>query len=340
MNEDFSIEVKSFIVHILDNNTGVPVLSEHEHPESDEAMEFIEKHILKVLKDDSLKTACFTEEAGIVKNICKNIYAGGSEFSGSTREIGEFLYNLMQKYPDIPSADLVCSLFDLDGDMHLGILKLNYKPSFIHYVGGNSSGTLNSIIKQKTTLPGESQKIEECALINLKDLSIKMLEKKYEINGEKIFYFSTMFLQCAGDMSDRDKVKVFKRATESFNKKYCKDDFTVQTGMRRAVADSIEEEEAIDIEKVAEDVFKRNPDMRDIYIDHMEKAGFREKTISVNQEISEKVFKRHKIKTDTGIEINLPVDYYKDNEKVEFINNPDGTISIVLKNISSITDCR
>lgn len=339
MTEENQVYIRKLIVHILDSSIGVPVLSDCEHPLDDDVGEFIEKHLFKILKDEGLKDAWFTGEGSKIKDLCGSIIDNHDNFSTVTKEIGEILYGIMEKNPDIPPADVACSLFDLNGDLHMGIMKLNYRPSYIHYVGNGSSGKINSIIKQKTTLPGEGQRIDECALINLRNFSIKLLEKKYEINGEKLFYFSTLFIGCSCDLSGRDKIKIFKKATEKFNKKYCGEDITKSKDLRKAISESIEEEEAIDVVKVAENVFKRNPGMRDAYIEHIEKAGLRDKTINVSQELTEKVFRRHKIKTDTGIEINLPVDYYKDNEKVEFINNTDGTISIVIKNISSITDC-
>ncbi|WP_405352536.1 hypothetical protein [Ruminococcus sp.] len=46
--------------------------------------------------------------------------------------------------------------------------------------------------------------------------------------------------------------------------------------------------------------------------------------------------KSQKIKTDTGIEITVPVEYFEDDRYIEFINNNDGTISIALKNIGKL----
>jgi len=46
--------------------------------------------------------------------------------------------------------------------------------------------------------------------------------------------------------------------------------------------------------------------------------------------------RNHKIKTDTGIEITFPVDYTHDQRYIDFINNPDGTISIEIKNVGKI----
>ena len=51
-----------------------------------------------------------------------------------------------------------------------------------------------------------------------------------------------------------------------------------------------------------------------------------------------KSIRSHKIKTDTGIEIKIPTEYLENSRYVEFINNPDGTISIALKNIGKIVN--
>ena len=47
---------------------------------------------------------------------------------------------------------------------------------------------------------------------------------------------------------------------------------------------------------------------------------------------------RHKLKTDTGIELTIPTDYFDNTEYVEFNNNEDGTLSITLKHISNIVN--
>ena len=46
--------------------------------------------------------------------------------------------------------------------------------------------------------------------------------------------------------------------------------------------------------------------------------------------------RNHKIRTDTGIEITFPAEMLRNTEYVEFVNEPNGLISIELKNIGSI----
>ena len=46
--------------------------------------------------------------------------------------------------------------------------------------------------------------------------------------------------------------------------------------------------------------------------------------------------RNHKIRTDTGIEISFPAEMGSNSEYIEFVNEPNGLISIELKNIGSI----
>ena len=39
---------------------------------------------------------------------------------------------------------------------------------------------------------------------------------------------------------------------------------------------------------------------------------------------------------DNGIEIKIPIEYLSSIEKIEFLNNPDGSLSILLKDIRDI----
>ena len=66
-------------------------------------------------------------------------------------------------------------------------------------------------------------------------------------------------------------------------------------------------------------------------------AGFTE-PVKMDKEATLKMMCKHKLKTDTGIELTIPTDYFDNTEFVEFNNNDDGTLSITLKHISNIVN--
>lgn len=334
MLNDFDIKIRHIILHILDTDIQLPILSDIEHPLENDAIEFVGLHIAKILSDENLKTASFGEGESKVKDVCERLKGDEEGFPAYTSEIANALYDIMLQNVSIPPADLVCTLFDIDGIRHFGILKFNYRVSYIHFVSADESLKFNSIIKQKTALPYENQKVDECILINLESMEMRIMEKKYELDGIMDYYLSTRFLDVMCELSKKEKATIFKKATESFSKKKLKDEPKSAENLARVIAESIDKNEVIDIGHVAESVFPNRPQMREEFKDHMENKGFTEEPIEIDRGTAEKVFRKRRIKTDEGIEISLPYDFTAD--KMEFINNPDGTVSIVIKNINII----
>lgn len=338
MREDIDIKLKRLIVHILDLNMEMPILSDEEHPLDVEIVEFIENHLFKIFSDDGLRSASFKEEDNRLKELFEGLLNDEENYIKYTSEVATMLYEVIIHYPDIPSADLVCTLFDVDGIPYFGILKFNYKTSYIHYVNMNDDKKMNSIIKQKTALPGDTQRVDECIIVNLNDYSMKVSERKYEINGEEKYYLSSMFLDSVTQMSTKEKVKVFKKAVENFGKKHLKDDVEAAGNFAAAVTECIERNEVIDIPMIAENTLRKSPEKKQEFIEHIERTGIEEKEIEIDRETANKIFKKHKLKTDSGIEITLPYEFFKDRSKMEVINNADGTVSIMIKNVNKITN--
>lgn len=336
MNHEISI--KRAVLHVLDINSGISVISRGELEISGELQEYLGKHIDKVLDDPNTKTAVFEGEDNGFRQLCLQLCSRGEDFLPVTADMAGRLFNLMQQNVNILPADLVCCLADIDGDNYLGILKMNYKNGFTHWVYNAEEGSINSIIRHQTLLPQEGQKLEECALINLSDFGIRLIEKQYEINGEKEFYLSKYYLHCNCRLSDNAKLKILDKVTKKVNKKYFDEDFEKTMMLKKAVSESIEENAAIQIDRIADKVFEKNMEVKHEYIEEIAKAGIREKEITVPDRLVEKKFKTHRIKTDTGIEIDFPLEYADNRDKIEFVNNPDGTLSIIIKNIGRITN--
>ena len=330
------ITIKKAVLHILDNNVNIPVLSNTELEIDDAISDFLGKHITKIFSDNNLKNSRFTGESNKVGFLCAALNDNADDFLAISLDIANTLFNIMVKNVDIAPADLICCLFFSNNQPYLGILKLNYKSSFTHYVQQSEEGNNNLIIAHKTLLPSEGQKIDECILINLEDNSIKLIEKEYEINGTKDFYLSKLFLVCSSELSNNAKLKILDKVTQKINKKYFDEDFDKVAKLKKAVSERLEEGDSIQVDTLVEEVFDSNIDIQNEYLTEVRNAGLTENAIAIPEDLAVKRFTTHKIKTDTGVEINFPLNYYNNKEKMEFINNPDGTISIIIKNVGKI----
>lgn len=330
------INIEKIILHILDPSIGLPVLSEEEHPFSGEIIEFIKSHIEKIFNDVNVKKSSFINDNNQMKNLCMEISNNNNLFIEKTKGFSQMMYNLLSQNVDIPPCDLICSLFKGDDKSYLGFFIFNYKTSYIHYVEELESGRLNTVIKQSTTLANINQKIDQFFIVDLEDFSIFLKEKKYEINGEKDYYISKYLLKSVDSLSEKAKMDIVNKVSKKIVKDYYADDVTKLAEIKTAMVESVEETNSIDVDSVKTKVFKNSPDIQKIYDEEIEKKGLTEKSIPVNEILSKKIPKTQKLVTNDGIEIKIPIELLTGDEKIEFLNNSDGTISLLLKDIGSL----
>lgn len=333
---EINIRIKQCIIHILNTEMQIPVLSDQEIELSHEIEEYIFNHLKKYIQNDVMKTCYFHEERSNVYSQIQLLMKDTESFVPATKTMAYELYAIMLKYVDIPSADVIFTTFECDKMNYLGILKMNYKASYIHYVEEEQNHHANQIIKQRTALPTDSQKLDEVILINLDTKEIKLLEKRYEINGDKDYYLSTHFLKCDFNKSNKEKFDIVNNTLNAMNKKYFDADIEQSMNVKKAMLDSVEEKGVIDINKVVETAFEDNIELRQEFTEKIQEKGLEDTYVGFEAAVPKKIEKQI-IKTDTGIEINIPMDQYGDVDFLEFVNNPDGTISIIIKSIQKIT---
>lgn len=333
-----SLRVHHAILHILDNSVGIPVLSQREMELTLEIAEFLENRILKIIEDDNVKKSFFREPVEIFET-CKGLSTGEISFLDASITSACKLFDIMTQNVEILPADLICCIFEYEGVFWYGMLKLNYKQGLTHFVDQGDEGNINTIISHRTLLPADGQRVEEAVLINLSDFSILLVEKEYLINGQKDKYLSGILLGCETKLSNKEKVKILDKVTKKINKKYFDEDLEQVTKVKKAIAESMdsnEEAPEVNIVAVADKCFGDKPEIREEYMSEIFKAGIQETSIQVPEKVVDRKYRVHKIRTDTGVEINFPSEYYDNIEKLEFLNNPNGTISIIIKNVGHI----
>ena len=337
MNKE-DIRIKNVIVHILDSTIGMPVLSDTELEYGSEIAEFLKEHIAKISSGDDAKECRFYKEESEVYHIL-NSYAD-EDFVAVSKDIATMLYEIMNSNIDIPPADLMVVRFKEGEDEYLALLKMNYKSLYTHRTMTleDGEGNSNEIIRHKSILPSESQRLTEAAVIRLDDLAVWVIEKKYEVNGEKTNYFSFLFLKCSAHLSHKSKLSIVSKAVESIQKEgYDETErFEKQMRAKSIIQEEIEEKGGFVVEELADKIFDEQPELKVAFQDKMEKYDMVKEEIQPQSENTVRKYQSQHLYTDTGIEIKIPMEQYKNPKSVEFITNPDGTISVLIKNIEHL----
>lgn len=334
MKKDDMIICKA-AMHILDGTLGFPVLSDALLDVGPDLSDFIKGHLERLSESDDTKKSEFDEASELL------LYLKGDyqqeDFITCSKRIANHLYQIMNANVDIPAADLLVVLFRHKGEEYLGILKMNYKTFYTHTTVQGEEGNQNQIIKQMAILPSSGQRLQEAAIIALKDYRIQLLEKKYEVNGEKVNYFSKYVLQCHGPMSAKAKLKAVTKAVEQVDREYYpENDIERKVEVKKVLMEELEEQGSIQVESVREKLFSDNETMKQEFTEKIQKYDLEHETIIPVHPQTTKRLERQVLTTDTGIEVKIPVSMIEEKDKVEFVTNPDGTITLVIKNIAGL----
>lgn len=332
------IVIENAVLHILDSYVGMPVLSDTLLNCGPDLNDFLRNHIYKIVSGDDLKTCVFDEADSTV--YAKLMLFNGDNLIEISKDLAEQLYSIMNSNIAIPAGDVFFVSYRAEGNEYLAILKMNYKEVYIHYTSmGDSDENINEVLKQNTALPMAAGRLSEAVIIDLSDYSVRLVEKRYEVNGEKVNYLSELFLHCHAKMSEKTKLDLVTRAVEQVQNKFYEDDFEKKMEAKSILYEECEKNDGeIAVGEITEKIFAdAPPEVKEEFNEKLAKYKLPNEEIKVKNEKTTKKFEKQFLTTDAGIEINIPMEEYNNRQHVEFITNEDGTISVLIKNVNRIT---
>lgn len=328
------IYLKKAILHLVDRESGDPVLSQ---VELDLTTEYIRDYLTKKIQKLSTpqtKTGKLMPESRIAQIIQKS----EADFVAASGELVDAWYQIYSQSEDAPSCDVFVVQYELDTKLSIAFLKVNYNEGFTHFVDAEEAGLANKLIINRAILAGKTQKADEGLTVEMESLTYELVEKKFTFSGEKFFYFSTKVIDTEPVPSLEENVKVIKKVAEKIGKSFDTPKHEMIADVKEAVFESIEETGSLAVKEVAERVFKDNISARMAFEEEVVEKGFIDQPAMVREvkELTEKKYGKQKLKLSNGIELIVPLDVYRDPQLIEFINNPDGTISVTIKNVEDI----
>ena len=182
------------------------------------------------------------------------------------------------------------------------------------------------------------EKLSEACFIHLGDFSVQLVEKKYEVNGEKTAYFSKLFLKCGAALSAKSKLAAVEKAVEQVQKKYYdeKEQFGASMEAKSIIHEELADEGSLNIPRVIDKIFKEKEEYKQEVREKLDQYHIAEEEVTPTSDATVRKYEKQCLKTDTGIELKIPMEQYQNPEQVQFITGEDGTISVLLKNIGHI----
>jgi len=325
-----ALVIRNAILHILCNDGRPSVFSDVELDIDSEVCEaFILKHVKKLIDNPAVRTATFT--AGVEVYGWLNDYQNGKTyFKETTLELAKKMDGIMNRYTSIPPCDMLIARVGHKSGDYLAILKLSYQEVYAH----KTSGTDNQL-KKCNALPFNTGKVEYAALVALNggSMPISVVEKPAVIDGNNVLYFSELFLECETTPSKKEQVKLIDEVTVEFVEEHFANDPKVSARIKTALLEEAEAEEGfVSMDNVAQAAFEGKEEIKTQYVNVMREAGIKE-DMPLGERVVKQQFATHKIKAENGVEIKFPAQLAAEEDEVEITKNPDGTVTVLFKNL-------
>lgn len=355
-------KINHAILHVLDFTSCVNVFSEDELDLSNKDVKsYVTRIARHALSGIDNKHGEFSDDSGFAQEL-QSYLRGQASFTDLSRQIAQFLadeFNRMESptscdvlvvdFEDEPKPPAVSDEADDDETAQaalaaayaaravrcFGILLLESKPAFMHEVGRASDGVVcNSIERHHAILPSPSQKMASYALVDVRTMQIQFVDKVRTVAGEERMVLPDGLLQCSVEASSKEVLDTTMRLVEQVADEYGANSAQAVARAKAYVSDPSRESDEVPFDEFADEVFTDDaPRQRLEQVAQEESIPER---VRMEQSIAQRVAKRHKIRTDTGIEISFPAEYSQTPEFIEFTSAPNGLIQIELKNIGSI----
>ncbi len=330
------IRIEKAILHVLDFSSGTAIYSDALLPESASCHEFLEKHIEKAWKSQSAKPGRFMEDSRFAAWL-DSLAAGELDFIAFSKEVGKALEEALLHTDATESFDIILAEVWIEEKKALVLLKCTNHMGYTHQIATGESGVQTDIINTASVLPALSQRIDEFALIDEESRELLVQGKRYSMDGDTCYILPELLLEANLTPSPQEALKSLSKTAEQVAESYGVDKVKVESAVKNFISENMEEGDVIDVLEAGREIFKESPSMQADFDEAIRESGF-EEPVRVDQEATRKKVSRHKLKTDTGIELTIPTDYMGSTEYVEFVTNEDGTLSITLKHISNIVN--
>ncbi len=291
--------------------------------------EYVNKIIEKVGKNPNKRSGSFNSESPLKKVLLEY---KSEDFIESSKKIADVFLDILNKNDIKTSHDLLVCEYRIEENTFLGLILLENLTAITHETVMDGDIEVNEFTKTISVLPESTTRISTFMLVSLPDLNFYSSEKLRESQGEKKKIFEEA-MDANYHPSTNDIIKAVKKETkkiaEDIGIDYLKtianvNDFIFQKASENSLNISELADACLPDEETKKE-FKANLALKGV-----------NEVEPIEYDLVSKKVRNQKIKTDTGIELIIPEEFFRDNSNLEIKNNSDGTMSIEIKNFTKI----
>ena len=356
------------ILHAFDFEGGSDYPSERElNLDSRSVKSYVQRSLRKLIASPESRHGEFSDKSSFGAALKAYVQGDSVSFIELSQQLARFMWEELRRCDDLEQCDLLVADFTDTSDMgrradgaskeqgattvataapsrdaedlserFLAAALLPRRQAFVHELGLDDTGVAsNDILRQDSTLPSPTQRIDSYLLVNLETGSVDFHDKERRQAGSALQLISDRLLSCSAQASTREVVQAIGRIVEEVADGHGMSSAQAVAQAKRVVTSSAERDEPLLPSEVGRQVFTERPELAERYEQAVRDEQLPEE-IPMRRSAANRLAKSHRIRTDTGIEISFPSEYAADDTYIEFMADAQGRVSILIKNVGSI----
>lgn len=324
--------INKAVLEILDYTSGNEIYSEQTMNLEDAVNgSYVKKYIKKVTEDIGLRKGELSKDSSFY-NLLDAYKKPDADFRVCCKELAEYISDCLKDVTDQP-YDLLMVDYRYDDVPYLAVLFIPNQKAYTHITEEENGRIVNHVMMGSGFLSSPGKKLRTFFIVNLLNDGVQYVDE--ENWKDDIHLLQDRILMCTSQKSTKEVLQETNDIVNEIAEKCDENPALLLSKYKNYIQNASEESDTISKEDLAVNVFNESEEMQDTFLSaSLEHELPEEMDISARPAIRK--MKNQRIRTDSGIEISFPTEYSGNPDVIEFINNPDGTISIEIKHIEKI----
>ena len=328
--------INQAILHVYDFLSGTVAPSENVLNLEDKWIQgYLNSIVRRCHYDTRIQEGSFHSDSTFLK-LYEDFEAEGCSFVEYSQKTGEYVSEYL-KSTDGQSYDILFVDYRMDESPYIGMYLLENQKAYTHFCGADSTGNINNTIQYHScVLPSGSRKISSYALLKTISHEVSFCDDTKWTLGD-VQVMKDLILARDSKRSHKEVMLDVQEVVSEVAEKCDENPTILLSRYKNYVQNALQETDAVSVEDLAVHVFNDSKKLQDTFISTSMEHDLPQQ-LPVSSHTVRSTMKNQKIRTDTGIELTFPTEYFENPDLIEFINHPDGTISIEIKKIGKITN--
>ena len=328
------LELQSAVLHVVDGRRHRISLSEQTLDLEQPGIEkYVKRYVNRCRKDMRCAPAHFAKDSAFESALGRYFRQEISLPDFSAGVLDPLIRYF--EHEEARSFDVLFADYRLDDVPYLAVILLEEQETLACMTGAENGRILNTISFGNTALPPVSKQLSSFAVINILSGDIDCVDVTKWNDGT--FLMMDIFLDAKAGLSRKEVVNQVQEIACQAAEECNENPTLLLSKVKNYISDTVREGMPLRTETMASELFEETPEIKEVFLKKAE-----EKTLPAEVELPRSAaaasMKKQKIKTDTGIEITFPAEYFRSQEFIEFVNHSNGTITIEIKQINKITN--